>query len=90
MSRVIIGTQSSYNQPPENSTFWKGNSELRRQLAAQQEGLFSKEIDQLRAKQMASPEEPSKIDRARLEEEWRRVEELVQRMGQPTLSKDSE
>lgn len=80
----------SYNQPPENSTFWKGNSELMLQLAAQQEGLFSKEIDQLRAKQMASPEEPSKIDRARLEEEWRRVEELVQRMGQPTLSKDSE
>jgi hypothetical protein len=39
------------------------------------------------ARQLAEPplpEEPPRIDRARLEEEWRQVEELVQRMHQRT------
>jgi Zn-finger nucleic acid-binding protein len=37
------------------------------------------------ARQLAErhpPEEPRRIDRARLEEDWRQVEELVQRMRQ--------
>jgi hypothetical protein len=63
-----------YGLPPENSTVFKGNSELRRRLE-EQRGSSSKEVDQLRATDMAHLGNP----RARLEEEWRRVKELVQR-----------
>jgi hypothetical protein len=45
------------------------------------------------AKQLAvlhPPEEPPRIDRARLEEEWRQVEELVQRMRGTTPWKEGE
>jgi hypothetical protein len=63
-----------YGLPPENSTFFKGNSELRRQLE-EQRGSSSKEVGQLRATEMANLAKA----RARLEEEWRRVKELVER-----------
>ena len=65
-----------FGLPAENSTFFKGNSELRRQLE-EQRGLSSKEVEQLRTAEMAHLGEP----RTRLEEEWRRVEELVKRTG---------
>jgi len=71
-----------FGLPAENSTFFKGNSELRRQLE-EQRGLSSKEVEQLRTAEMAHLGKP----RARLEEEWRRVEELVQRTGPTTLAK---
>ena len=71
-----------FGLPAENSTFFKGNSELRRRLE-EQRGLSSKEVDQPRTTEMAHLGK----SRARLEEEWRRVEELVQRTGPTTLAK---
>jgi hypothetical protein len=55
---------------------------LRRRLE-EQRGLSSKEVDQPRTTEMAHLGK----SRARLEEEWRRVEELVQRTRPTTLAK---